>query len=171
MINLKGISARMFAGGAILSVWCVIAIIIFELLGIKEHWPAFLVCVLFFLTGANPKSLISIVPGGVAGLLYAKATEPFGNLIATIVNNEQLGILLAVFTFIAVGIALMEFIPAIFNNYLMLFWLVAMTFRENQHTLTWVLTAILGGAFVIGGLLIILRLLGVKHGEEHSAQG
>lgn len=168
MINPKGITKQSILAGIIVGFWICITFVVLGAVGVKDAWPAFMVLILFFLANADPKSLMSIIPGGIFGLLVAQASTPLIVSIASVVGNEKLATLIGVFVILAVLLSLKDFIPIIFNNYALLYWTIALAFLPTLHTLTWSLTALLGGAFAVGGLLLIFRLLGVGHKEEHE---
>lgn len=172
MINLQGITKGSVIGGLVVAAWVCVTFVVLGAFKVAHIWPAFIVLLLFFLAGANPKSLIQIMPGAVFGLLVAFISTPFAKWIESLVGNEKLAVLIGVFIILAVLVALKDFIPALFNNYALLYWTVALAFAPEipTQTLPWILTAVLGGAFAVGGLILIFRLLGVGHVEEHPSE-
>jgi hypothetical protein len=164
MINPQGITKENVVIGLVIAVWAVILMVVLSIFGIMQMWPAFLVMLLFFETGANPKNLINIMVGGIVGLGLAYVVP---KIVAAWTPSLTVGgaILLLVFLVISIVIALKDFLPIVFNNYLMLYWTVAGIIPE-QDTAKWMLTLVLGGLLVVGGIIGTLRLLAGRQPEQ-----
>ncbi len=146
--------------GMVVAFWLLISLVILSALGIKEGWPAFLALPLFFLAGGTDRSqLINIFAGGIVGILMAAAIAPVvGVLIAGAGLPLDLAILLVVGILVFLIIALGGLAPLLFSNYTFVYFTVALVFSK-QHTLPWLGTLILGGAFFVGACLLSLNFI------------
>jgi hypothetical protein len=148
----------------IVAVWLCVTLIVLGQFGIKDGWPAFIVLLFFFETGANPANLKNIFAGGAVGLLLAWGLHPLAGALVPALGPE-LGVLLAVGIIVFLLIALGDISHMLFNNYAFMYFTIAMIYPV-QATVTWLGVLFLGGAFFVGGILLVIKLL-----ESAKAKG
>ncbi|TXS90709.1 hypothetical protein FV139_17160 [Parahaliea maris] len=140
-------------------------IVVIELILHRFHlpaWPVFLVMILFFECHMDRSRAPHLLLGGLVGIGCYMLTVEFVQLAAPLlgVATARLAfICLVVYTIVAVG----EAIPWLFNNYAFMFFLVsglaATTEGAAPAPLAWMGVEVVGGIFVLVGVLGIRGLL------------
>jgi hypothetical protein len=126
-------------------------------------WPAFLAMIFFFVEHMDAKKAPHILVGGVAGIACILLAKPIIGLLAPLVGLE-LGrlafILLLVYAIVAFG----EMLPMVFNNYAFMYLTVTGVAVQlpNPNPFLWMAIALVGGAFLIGGVIAIGKLMGAS---------
>lgn len=131
-------------------------------------WPAFVALVLFFIDHMNVKRVPAILIGALVGIgmvliapmaigLFARALGPAWGQLAYI--------LLAVYLIVALG----EMLPLVFNSFAFMYLTISALALEapNPNPYLWALMAVLGGALLIAGAMLIEKMVGL---HAQSAQ-
>ncbi|WP_291636033.1 DUF1097 family protein [Clostridium sp.] len=155
----KGISKHKLISGLIVSTWLCVTLFLLGIFGIHNGWPAFLALMFFIMAGAKNDSLKPIFIGGLTGLLMAKVLI-FGveNLVPMGIGVQS-AIYIMVFITVFLLIVLEDLNSIIFNSYAFGYFTIALI-PSKQATVEWVFTLYLGGAFFIGGVIILSRYVG-----------
>ncbi len=144
----------------IFGVFLLILIIAIELVLHHWHlpaWPVFMVMIFFFETHMDKTKAHKIIMGGLVGIACYVATVKFVELTA-----PSLGIAAARLAFVCTVVyaivAFGEVLPAIFNNYAFMFYLVSgLAARADQPApLLW------AGLVVVGGIVVVMGILGIR---------
>ncbi|HZK87066.1 MAG TPA: hypothetical protein VFC40_03800, partial [Syntrophomonas sp.] len=118
------VKAHFFLGLIIATIVC-IGVFIIGALGIEHTWPAFLIMISFFMTGANVKNLPNIFIGSITGLILA-----FVLLIAAAPTMEALGatfgLLVLVWIVVFLIVFCKEFVPMAFNDFAFIYFTIAL---------------------------------------------
>lgn len=152
----KGISKHRLTTGLIVATWLCVTLFLLETIGIHSGWPAFLVLMFFTISGGKMEKLKDIFIGGAAGLLMARLLVIGVEILVPMGISMQLGIFIMVFITVFLLIVLEDISHMIFNNYSFGYFTVALVPAE-QATVEWLITLFLGGAFFVGGVIIISR--------------
>jgi hypothetical protein len=124
---------------------------------VEMTWPAFFISIFFFLAGMDVKQLVNIMAGAIFGLILATLLMmAAGALIPSM--GMTWGILVPLFVILFVLVAFGELLPWICNNYAFSYFTIALAFGAEQQLVTWSVTTILGGAFLVLGLVGLLKL-------------
>lgn len=124
-------------------------------------WPAFLVMIFFFMVQRDKKQIPNIMVGVAFGILMI---FPLGFLIKMLEGSFStftVG-LVYILVFVAAIIIFGEMLPIILNNYAfiaMLVTIVEMNAKVRVHPLKLLAMEIVGGAFFIGAILGIVKIL------------
>jgi len=173
--------------GLVIATAVVLGVYVMGLLGIHAVWPAFFIMISFFLMGADVKNLPTIMIGAVAGLVFAfllvTALTPLQQSI-----GDPAATLLLVWIAVFIIAALGEVLPHICNNYAFAYFTIALAlipYIVNEeiaaavkggvtdpaaladvaakavvsNSVTWGLTAILGGGAVLAVIIACITLL------------
>lgn len=140
---------------------------------IHDVWPAFMVLVLFFISGQNVNSFKSIFCGGAVGILLAAGLIiGIGTLVPMGVSQQAatLGLVgLIIFLLIALsGVANM-----FFNNYGFIYFTIACIYAAKQDTVTWLLVMLVGGALLSAAVIFSIKgleSLTKKNAPEKKAE-
>jgi hypothetical protein len=124
-------------------------------------WPAFVALILFFIEHMDVKKVPAILVGalvGVAFVLLAPSAIAFLGRFLGPAWGQLAYILLAVYLIVAFG----EMLPLFFNNYAFLYLTVCGLALEtpNPNPYLWAVVAALGGALLIGGAVLIGKIVG-----------
>ncbi len=177
--------AHLILGLIIATVVC-IGVFVLGALGIHATWPAFFVMISFFITGADIKNLPSIFIGAIFGLVVAillvTALTPLGAAI-----GELPATLLLVWIVIFIIAGFGTVVPQACNNFAFTYFTIALieipviaekavgealksgmtdpaaiaaaaSSAVMSNTLTWGLTAILGGGCILGAIILLITL-------------
>lgn len=155
----RGISKHRLITGLIVATWLCVTLFLLEILGIHSGWPAFLALMFFTMIGGKTEKLKSIFIGGTAGLLMAKVLIVGVEILMSMGIGIKPAIFIMVFITVFLLVALEDLSHTIFNSYSFGYFTVALVPVE-QATLEWILTLYLGGAFFIGGVIMIYRCFG-----------
>ncbi len=133
-------------------------------------WPAFVALILFFIEHMDVKKVPAILVGALVGVLFVLLAPPSIAFLARFLGpawGQLAYILLAVYLIVALG----EMLPLLFNNYAFLYFTVCGLALEtaNPNPYLWALVAAAGGALLIGGAVLIDRIVG-GHGAVAPAQ-
>jgi len=155
-----------------IAAWVVILNAIIFIYQIPHTWTMFMAVVLFFLMGANKKCLPEIFIGGLVGMgstwlliMAATALTPIVGPLAGFV------IPLAIIVFAV--IILNPFVPVVFNNVAFAFLIISAINLDKvlANTLPYMVVFLIGGAVVIGGCMIMLRIITAIATKKQSAAG
>jgi len=135
-------------------------IIVFEILlaYLKlPAWPAFMVMICFFIAHEDTKQVPAILIGGLAGLLCVILSHAFIAALKPAIGGETAK-LLFIGLFVYAIVLFKDVIPAIFNSYAFLFFLVgSLAARASGfNPAVWVAVE-----FIVGGLFIV-GILGIN---------
>lgn len=172
--------------GLIIATCVVLGVYVMGLFGIHAVWPAFFIMISFFLMGADVKNIPTIMVGAISGLIFAfllaTALTPLSASI-----GEPWATLLLVWIAVFVIAALGEVLPMVCNNYAFAYFTIALieipVLAEKaigaaiqsgvtdpaaiagaassaviSGSLTWGLTAILGGGAVLACIILCITL-------------
>ncbi len=140
----------------IVSIWLVVTLFILGLFGIHSGWPAFLVMLFFIEGGGKLEKLKSIFAGGAIGLITAYLLTRGVIILGPIIGSNS-SLFLLVFVAIFLLVALGDISHNLFNSYTFCYFTVALITKQ-QNTTTWLITMLIGGAFVVGGILGLTKL-------------
>ena len=173
--------------GLVIATCVVLGVYIMGLFGIHMVWPAFFIMISFFLMGADVKNLPTIMIGAVSGLVFAFLLATFLTPLQQSIGDPAATLLLvwiAVFVIAALG----EVLPYICNNYAFAYFTIALieipVVAEKavgaalqsgvtdpaalaqaaskavvSSSITWGLTAVLGGGAVLAVIITCITLL------------
>ncbi len=141
----------------IVSIWLVVTLFVLGLFGIHSGWSAFLVMLFFIEGGGKLEKLKSIFAGGGVGLITAYLLTQ-GVIILGPIMGTSSSLFLMVFIAIFLLIALGDVSHNLFNSYTFCYFTVALITKQ-QNTIMWLITMVLGGAFVVGGILMLTKLV------------
>ena len=142
----------------------VVFIIVFEILlaSLKlPAWPAFMVMICFFIAHEDTKEVPAILIGGLAGLLCVTLSHEFIAALKPVIGTETAK-LIFIGVFVYAIVLFKDALPAIFNSYAFLFFLVgALAARlPGPRPFVWMAVEfIVGGVFIVA-VLGINRVLG-----------
>ena len=159
----------------IFGIFLLILIVIIELILHHFHlpaWPAFLVMIFFFETHMDPKRAHHIIIGGFVGICCLILTGIFVNAFGAALGYmtaRLTAICLIVYAIIVFG----ESIPAVFNNYAFMFYLVsglAATVPEPApNPYMWMGIELVAGTLIIFGIMGIGKLMAAMFGPAPAA--
>jgi len=141
----------------VISVWLCVTLFGLNSFGIHDSWPAFLVLLFFFESGAKTEKLKSIFLGAAVGLLVALCLFKGVELLAPTLGL-QMSIFVMVFLSVFLLIALGDISHVLFNNYAFCYFTVALIYQQ-QATIQWLLVLFLGGGFFVGAVILSLNKL------------
>lgn len=153
----KGLKNETLIAGLIVAAWLCVTLVVLGIFKITQGWPAWLILLFFFGSGANLKNLINISVGGIVGLLLAGVLPLAVGAIAPVLGL-QVSILIVVFIIVFLLIGLGDVAHMFFNNYAFVYFTIAVIYPK-QLTLEWLGVLILGGLFFVGGCLGFFKLL------------
>jgi len=153
----KGLKKQTVIAGLIVAAWLCVTLVVLGIFKITQGWPAFLILLFFFESGANLKNLINIFVGGIVGLLLG-GVLPLAAVAIAPALGLQVSILIVVFIIVFLLIALGDVAHMFFNNYAFVYFTIALIFPK-QLTLQWLGVLIVGGLFFVGGCLGFFKLL------------
>jgi hypothetical protein len=172
--------------GLIIASCVVLGVYIMGLFGIHAVWPAFFIMISFFLMGADIKNLPTIFVGAISGLIFAlllaTALTPLQQSI-----GDPAATLLLVWIAVFVIAALGEVLPMVCNNFAFAYFTVALieipvvaekaigaavqsgmtdpaaiaaaaSSAVVSSSVTWGLTALLGGGCVLAVIITLITL-------------
>ncbi|MFZ5595871.1 MAG: DUF1097 domain-containing protein [Bacillota bacterium] len=143
--------------GVIVAFWVCVTVVLLGIFKVHDTWPAFMVLVLFFLSGQDTKSFKNIFAGGAVGILLA-----FG-LVTGIGILVPMGIGMTAATLILVAVAIFLIVALggvaniFFNNYAFIYFTIALIYAADQNPVMWIITMLLGGAFLSGCILLSIK--------------
>lgn len=154
----KGISKHRMITGLIVATWLCLTLFLLELVGIHSGWPAFLTLMFFTLSGGKKEKLKDIFLGGAAGLLMARVLAIGVEILVPMGIGMQPAIFIMVFITVFLLIILEDISHMLFNSYSFAYFTVALV-PDQQATIEWLITLFIGGAFFVGGVIMISRSL------------
>ena len=157
-MSKKGISNHRLTTGLIVAVWLCVTLFLLESVGIHSGWPAFLTLMFFTISGGKMEKLKDIFLGGAAGLIMARLLVVGVEVLVPMGLAMRLSIFIMVFITVFLLIILEDISHMIFNSYSFGYFTVALV-PAQQSTIEWLLTLFIGGAFFVGGIIIISRSL------------
>jgi hypothetical protein len=124
-------------------------------------WPAYMCMIFFFVDQMDAKKAPHIVVGGVAGIAAILLFAPVIGFLAPYIGVEasKIALILAlVYAIVAFNLSL----PLVFNSYAFMFLTVSGLALETPgaNPYQWMLVAALGGALLIGGVMVIGKIIG-----------
>ncbi len=139
-------------------------------------WPAFMVMIFFIESHMDIKKVPNILVGGIFGLLSIIAVHIFVTKMAGVLP-PSVAILLYISGFIYAIVAFGEILPIVFNNYAFMFFLVAGVAAEAAEAAgakpdpgLWVSIELLLGGALVGGVIGILKLMGILFAPKQNVQ-
>jgi len=133
-------------------------------------WPAFLAMIFFFVEHMDLKKASHIVVGGTFGIGLLLLAKPIIGALA-----PMMGVDLARLTFILglvyAIVAFGEMLPMLFNNYAFMSLTVAGVAAEapNPNPFLWMAMSAVGGAALIGGVVVIGKLMAAQAAGKQPA--
>lgn len=112
----KGLKNQTLIAGLIVAAWLCVTLVVLGIFKITQGWPAWLILLFFFESGANLKNLINISVGGIVGLLLSGVLPLAVGAIAPVLGL-QVSILIVVFIIVFLLIGLGDVAHMFFNNY------------------------------------------------------
>ncbi|QGU94615.1 hypothetical protein GOM49_05420 [Clostridium bovifaecis] len=167
MESKPGLKSKTIIEGLIIAFMIVLTILILSFFSVKEVWPASIALLFFFEGKASIANLKNIFIGGSVGILLALALVKLAGLLMPSMG-EELGMLIPVFIFIFLIIVLGDISHVVFNNYAFCYFTVALIAKQ-QATVSWLIGLIVGGGFLIGGVILFIRLMKKNESEEKAA--
>lgn len=155
----KGISKHRLTTGLIVAIWLCVTLFLLETVGIHSGWPAFLTLMFFTLSGGKMEKLKDIFLGGAVGLIMARLLVVGVELLVPMGIAMRLSIFIMVFVTVFLLVILEDISHMIFNSYSFGYFTVALV-PAQQATIEWLITLFVGGAFFMGGVILISRSLG-----------
>jgi hypothetical protein len=155
--------------GIYLIVLIAVAELLLGYLNLPE-WPAFVALILFFIEHMDVKKVPNILVGAAVGIAFI-ILAPYGIGLLAHPLGAQWGqltyILLVVYAIVAFG----ETLPLLFNNYAFMFLTISAVALEGPKPAPWVWMAmvVIGGGILIGGALLIIRVLRDRHAPVEQA--
>jgi hypothetical protein len=146
-----------FVNALIVSAWLVVTLFLLGLFGIHSGWPAFLAMLFFIEGGKKIERLKSIFMGGTLGLITANVLSK-GVVLLTPSLGDRLPAYLLAFAAIFLLIIMEDVSHTFFNSYTFCYFTVALISKE-QHTAVWIITLLLGGSFVVGGIVGLMKII------------
>lgn len=172
--------------GLIIATCVVLGVYVMGLFGIHAVWPAFFVMISFFLMGADVKNIPTIMVGAVSGLIFAFLLATALTPLQASIGDPAATLLLvwiAVFVIAALG----EVLPMVCNNYAFAYFTIALieipvvaekaigaamqsgvtdpaaiaaaaSSAVISSSVTWALTAVLGGGAVLAVIITCITL-------------
>lgn len=139
-------------------------------------WPAFMVMIFFIEGHMDVKKIPNIIVGGILGIFSIIVVHIFATITAGFLSHSA-AVLIYVSLFVYAIVAFGETLPIVFNNYAFMFFLVAGVAAEaamaggaKPNPNLWIsITVLLGGALV-GGVLGILKLMGILFAPKEEVQ-
>jgi hypothetical protein len=134
-------------------------------------WPAFMCMIFFFVEHMDVKKASHIVVGAVAGLggiaLFASALGVLSPLMG-LEPGKIFYILALVYAIVAFG----EMLPIVFNAYAFMFFTVGGLALEapEPNPYLWMAMATVGGALLIGSVVLINKIMGAPHPAQPVAE-
>jgi hypothetical protein len=130
-------------------------------------WPAFIAMVFFFAEHMDPKKALHILVGGAAGIACILLARPFIGALAPLVGPE-IGRLVFILVLVYAIVAFGEMLPIVFNNYAFMYLTVTGVAAQlpNPNPFLWMAITLVGGAFLIGGVILIGKLMTPKSAQK-----
>ena len=135
-------------------------IIIFEILlaYLKlPAWPAFMVMIFFFVVHEDTNQITPILIGGLAGILCVILIREFISVLKPAIGIEPAK-LIFIGLFVYAIVLFKDALPAIFNSYAFMFFLVGSLAAKMHGTNPFVWMAV---EFIVGGIFIV-GILGIN---------
>jgi len=146
----------------VFGLYLIVLIGIAELLSARLHvppWPAFIALVLFFLERMEVKKVPDILVGSLVGVaLVLLAPEGIGFLARFL--GPEWGRLAYILLAVYLIVALHDLLPMLFNSHAFMYLTVCglALATPNPNPYLWALTAVIGGALLIAGAVLIGRI-------------
>ena len=123
-------------------------------------WPAFVALVLFFIDHMDVKKVPAILIGALVGIAMILIAPSAIALFARVLGpawGQLAYILLAVYLIVALG----EMLPLMFNSFAFMYLTIAAVAlgAPNPNPYVWALVAVLGGAVLIAGAVLIEKMV------------
>ena len=164
----RGFKKQTVIIGLIVATWLCVTLFGIQLFGLHDGWPAFLVLLFFFETGAKVEKLKNIFCGGAVGILLA-----LGFFLGVEFLEPMMGLGTAIFAMVFLIVFLIivlgDISHTLFNNYAFCYFTVSLIYSE-QATLEWLLVLFLGGAFFIGGVWFLMKQILFKQKKDEKAE-
>jgi len=124
-------------------------------------WPAFMVMIFYFVEQMDAKKAPHILGGAVAGIAGILLFAPTIALLTPIIGAEaaKIGLILVlIYAIVAFG----ETLPIVFNSYAFMFLTVTgvAVAAPSPSPFLWMAMAAVGGAVLIGGVILISKIMG-----------
>lgn len=165
----KVIKKQTIITGLIVAFWLCLTLFILNLFNIHDGWPAYLVLTLFTLGSKKIESLKPIFIGSAVGILIAVGiVKSVTFLTLNLGINKLISTLIIVFIAVFLIIVLEDLTPSLFNGYSFIYFTIALIPAE-QAVLTWLITLFAGGAFFVGGIILLLKLTARLGGDKDKS--
>lgn len=137
--------------------------------GLPHKWPASIALLLFFLGLKKISNLKNIFCGAIAGILLASSLPKAAEFCEQYVGKltGSIGVL---FIYIALIVVLGDILHVCFNTITFCYFTVAVSFTE-QMTISWLITLIIGGGFLIGSFIIFEKVILDKYKPAMEEDG
>lgn len=165
MENKPGLKSKTIIEGLIIAFMIVATILILSIFSVKEVWPASIALLFFFEGKASVANLKNIFIGGTVGILLALALVEIAGMLVP--SMGEAGMLITVFVFIFLIIVLGDISHVLFNNYTFCYFTVSLIAKQ-QDTISWLIGLILGGGFLIGGVILAIKFMQKKETEKKT---
>lgn len=165
----KSISKHRLTTGLIVATWLCVTLFLLETFGVHSGWPAFLALMFFTMAEGKMEKLKSIFIGGTIGLLMAKVLVIGVEFLVPKGIGMQPAIFIMVFITVFLLVILEDLSHIAFNSYSFGYFTVALVPAE-QATIEWVIALFLGGAFFIGGVIILSRFVGKRQASKIASK-
>jgi hypothetical protein len=147
----------------VFGLYLLVLIAIADLLAEHFHlpaWPAFMAMIFFFVEHMDPKKAPDILVGSVFGIACILLAAPVVGALTPLVGFElaRLAYILGiVYAIVAFG----EMLPMVFNNYAFMFLTVTGLAMQTPQPrpFVWMAVAGAGGALLIGGVILIGKVM------------
>ena len=134
-------------------------------------WPAFMCMIFFFVEHMDVKKVSHILVGAVAGLagiaFFATALGALSPIMG-VEAGKITYILALVYAIVAFG----DTLPIVFNAYAFMFFTVGGLGLEapEPNAYLWMAMAAIGGALLIGSVVLINKIMGAPHPAQPIAE-
>ncbi len=150
----------------VFGLYLLVLIAVFEVATGRLHvpaWPAFVAMVFFFVEHMDPKKAPAILVGAAAGIAAILLARPMIGALVPFLGFDLARlayILILVYAIVAFG----EMLPIVFNNYAFMYLTVAGVASQlpQPNPFLWMAVAVVGGAFLIGGVVAIGKMMAPK---------
>jgi hypothetical protein len=128
-------------------------------------WPMFAALVLFFLGHLEVKNIPAIFIGGLVGIICSVLLSYLIILLDPILGNF-IPTLIFIGTFVFLIVLYKDVFPWVFNSYAFMFFLMTGMARGDAAPSVLAVIMLLGGGFMIGGTLIINKIMEPLNGKN-----
>jgi len=121
-------------------------------------WPMFAALVLFFLGHLDTKNIPAIFIGGLIGIICTVLLSQFSILLVPVLGSF-IPKLIFIGLFVFSIVLFKDVFPLVFNSYAFMFFLMAGMVHGDVAPFVLAVITLLGGGFMVGGTLLINKLM------------